>query len=211
MIILLPIVIFFIFGLLFKVYLSSKVKNRIKSIEKFVEEENELNFSRAKPIPENFFMNINVDFFKNEIFENIEKNLNKEDNTLSEIRKSILEKTTKPMVRLSENTSNTELKKNYGISNLDSIISAEGNYYDYIHGINNYSTLLIKHNYFEEAILSLEHCIYTLKCDVLPTFKNLIDLYKKNTDIPNIEKLKKYVIENDLYSDEFKNKIISYI
>ena len=211
--ILLPVIAIFSIGIIFKTVVSNTNLNNIKTFKKVMEEEQRANFSRFKEIPQDLIITASPTFL-NEI--EFEKYDNLEDytiNTLIKYKNLLLIKSNRHMMRLNPLLANKELKKQFGIANLDNIIKGEENYYDYVHTLNTFAESLIKHNQYENAKKVLSHAIYDIDSNIIKSYSLLISLYKSIGEEHKIKEFEEHLnkietLQNDI---EFKGKLLELV
>jgi len=85
------------------------------------------------------------------------------------------------MIRFEEPISNLELKKQYGLSQMDIIAQYEENFIEYLKALTNWAEELVKENNPADAITILETAI-SLGAEFRNTYKLAADIYAANID-----------------------------
>ena len=205
--IIIPFLVFFFFAMAFKLALSKESNKRRRSFEQILYDEQQANFKRARAIPQEALIKPNIDFLRDEIFDTYPAEVN--DTTISifnKIKSNILEKGTGAMMKIDPLLSNKGLKEQFGVANLESIINAEENYYNYIHDLNTYGEMLIKHSMTTQSEKVMEHCVYEMKSNIIKSYTTLNESYKENNATEKIEQLKQYVNRIETFQDEIELK-----
>ena len=168
--ILLPLATFASIFFCFRILVNGRGEKRRRQLEQMIDDEHESNFSRSKPIPNNMELNINADFLNTDMFTYYPTDIQDHTiSTLESMRINIIEKSKRPMIKVEKDKTNKELKEEFGIANLDRIISGDDNLYKYLHSINSYADLLIQYNMKPAAKKILEHAVNDLKSDIKKT------------------------------------------
>ena len=195
-----PLIVLFIFAVIFKTILATKTKNYDKTLKEIVDEEHLASFSRAKDLPTDFFRKIDTNFIEQKIFDSkpdqikiLYNNFYKKNGNLIAI----------PPFEMS----NLTIKKNYGLQNLENLIDAEENYYNYINSINSLANALITEKDFELAETLLLYSIKELNSNLLKSYQLIFDLYEKISDIEKATDLKNYINNSTKIEDNIRKKI----
>ena len=147
--------------------MNQRTNKRKRYLEQFIDEEQESNFSRSKPIPNNMELKVNSDFLNDAVFEEFpEETPEHIKTTLETMRNNLLEKSKRPMMKIEKEKTNKELKQEFGVANLEKIIAGDENLYNYLHGLNSYGDMLIRHNMKQAAKLVLEHAVKDINSDI---------------------------------------------
>lgn len=83
---------------------------------------------------------------------------------------------------------NTELKLEYGVANLNTLTIYDQNYTDTLIGLDTIAHVLAEDGLEEEAIRYLEYAV-SIKTDISTTYELLVQLYKKHEKSRKIENL----------------------
>ncbi len=187
------------------------LKKHIQKKEEFLNREREANFSTKKKINEELFLKPNGDILPFYFYEIDENNLeNVKLKRINKIQKDIQQCLCKPMIKLSSDISNTELKEMFGYGNLENLIDGEHNYNNYIKYLNNWSEALMALGKYEEATIILQEALEQ-GSDVSLTYTLLITTYY-NTDKDKLRIFIKKIRNRTDYpiSDLVYKKIISH-
>lgn len=162
--------IFLILSLIFVLWLTYEIQkhNKIETKHKnnFWEHEYQANFARAKDISSLNYIIVPIDSLPF-------KNLKSKD--FLDIQSSIQELSKKPLLNLSGKT-NTDLKYQYGVKNLESLMEYDQNYLLFIRKLNEWAHLLYQNNFIQEAKTVLEYAV-SLKTDIRTSYTLLADIY----------------------------------
>lgn len=169
--------------IIFQTFLKRSSRNYEKQKEKFLKEEQEASYSRSNEIEEQRYIKPSILDLK--VIDVLDVKT-EPDTEVYNIQSDILKLATKPMLHLKE--SNLELKKMYGVANLEYIIQCEENYNTFLSKLNSFAESLIKLQKTEEAIKILEEAI-KLGTDYSKSFKLLADLYNKKNDKASLRRL----------------------
>lgn len=173
-------------------YYESKKANRNekKNQEAFLLRERQANLTRKKDISDLPYLYINMRPF---VLPTIE------DTELAEQMGYLSSLESQPLLNLSA-YSNTELKENYGVANLDYLSKCDSNYAIFIRSITKLSQRLFDLGYSKEAICILEYAV-SVSCDSSTIYRLLAAIYKKENMVDKIEELIEH-IPSDIYARE---------
>jgi len=204
--IIIPVMFFFGLGVAFRSIVSGTAKRESREAKKALAEDREANFSRSVAVPNEKFFTPNLDYLNIKDYPNIQ-----EDIVLSRLFESLERSANKKMIRLSPPMTNFEIKKTYGVVNLDLITTCEGNYYNYIHGLNNFAEALIKREQYDKAEAILKHCIVDAQSNVSKSFKLIMSLYEGKKDRTGLSDILLYVIKLDTlkHDADLKERILA--
>lgn len=212
--IILPILFFFVIAFSFRSFLNKVTSSRKKSLEQIIDEDHESNFYRIKEIPQSLKIVPNIDFLFLEEFSTYNESISLEEReTLNLFKDNIIKKSKNEMFRLNPMLSNIEIKKQFGIANLDSIIIAEEMYYSFIHSLNNYGEILLKYNLNAQAEKVMDFTVNQLKSNILKSYILLIESYSKTGSTDKINIFKETISKIETLQDEIelKEKIILFL
>jgi hypothetical protein len=200
---------FIVVGVLITLFLSTGIWVSMKlkkssvdydmDVDKYIEEESEANFARAKQIDAELFFSPN-----RELTDNIK--LNTTDTQIIKLIAAVEKLYDKQMLCFDRVMSNKELKLAYGLANLDSIILYEGNFVNYIRAMINLGKELNDADILEETARI---------GSVFPnTYYLLTDIYAETNQKDKLYDLKIQLMKNkpkfdDDYSFEQCNKYIN--
>ena len=208
-----PVIAFIIMAMLFKGALSRDTRKRNESFEKILQEEQDANFYRSQNIPKEIFITADPSFLNNKIYtkEGYGNHISDASlETLEKLKDNITQKAKHTMVRLTPKVSNKDLKKQYGIANLDTLINGEESYYNYIHSLNIFAETLLKYEQHPQATDVLNHAVHNMKSSVIKSYTLLFDLYKSTNNKEETIKLENHINQMDTLQNEldFKTKLI---
>jgi len=107
------------------------------------------------------------------------------------------------MVNLTQ-FSNTDLKFQYGVANLNTLTEYDTNYNELITLLHNYGTILSRDGYDRQALCVLEYAI-SIGSDISGTYTLCADIYQKSNHCDKLDWLKK---EAENISTSRKDSII---
>ena len=114
------------------------------------------------------------------------------------------------MVRFAEPISNVELKKMYGVSQLDSISQYEENYHDYLKCLGEWAKFLEKNERTEDALTVLLYTI-ELGTEFRAPYKLATDIYFSKGDRGAIFALLDKTADTHFNDPAMRQSIVSYI
>ena len=114
------------------------------------------------------------------------------------------------MVRFTEPISNVELKKMYGVSQLDSITQYEENYHDYLRCLGEWAEALAKDGRVDDALEVLSYAV-ELGTEFRAPYKLMCDLYLARRDRESVFALLEKVGSNHFTDPAMRQSIKSYI
>jgi len=170
------VVAFIIWACVFTFYkLKRGSKQRRNAINAFIEDEREANSARKHEIEGEFFFvpDLAAIPLLNDGSAQEEKVINFSKRT---------------MISFPERVSNTELKKLYGPSQLESITQYEENYSDYLAALIALAERRIETGNSEEALVILEHTL-ALKSDYRKSYQLTAELYAAKNEKDKLEAL----------------------
>lgn len=128
------------------------------------------------------------------------------DNQIKKIQDGFKNLLEKKIINLSHMT-NTELKLEYGVANLNTLMDADTNYGELVRLLHNYGKRLYELDYIDESIEVLEYSI-SIGSDMSITYKLLADIYIKNN---MSEKFNELIISAENLESLTKDSILSYL
>lgn len=174
--------IFLICIILFTIIIRVKLKRSDSSSsaanENFWEREHQANFARAKDITTLDYINTPDDLLPfGDTTDERELDLQKQvQNCLS----------TK-MLNLSQYT-NTDLKEQFGIANLEALSDYDQNFLTFSHALNNWGVYRYEQKDFENAKIILEYAL-SLRCDISSIYITLGHIYAHENDLAKLDGL----------------------
>lgn len=124
----------------------------------------------------------------------------KEDSTLNSYRDTIIKLSDKRILNLS-GISNTQLKEQYGIANLQRLIEYENNYIILVSILYKWASRLYDSSYVDEARIVLEYAL-SLKIDVPGAYKLLAEIYRQQSKPDKIEELINQLSDINIHGKE---------
>ncbi len=177
--------------IIFNTIIKMSVKKNEKKKSEFIENEREAAFYRSKPIEEERYIKPNIENFK---VMDKKENYTDEELYVYNLQQKLIEISQKTMAHFTE--SNIELKKMYGINNLESIIQWEENYTNFLHKANSFAKALNQLNKKEEAIKILEEAI-RVGLDFPQSLIFLADIYNETNNKEKLENLYQLTKQNN--------------
>lgn len=175
--ILYPILLFAFIFFCFRVVINKRGESRRRYLEQLLDDEQASNFSRAKPIPDHVYVQLNTDFLHDPALTDYPADLaDHVKTTLETMRTNALQKSKQPMMKIEKDQTNTMLKEAFGVANLEKIIAGDENLYNYLHSLNNYAELLIKSHMKPAATLVLQHAVHELGSEITKSHELLKSL-----------------------------------
>ena len=190
---------FIIILILLQIYLKKNNKKTAHSNEEFFNRESEANKTRRRDISNLDYITIPDDlpFIKTDIA------------SISNAGQNIINLKDKKILNLSGKT-NTDLKLEYGVANLNELTQYEDNFQILCREIINISKALIENNYEAEAVKFLEFGIQ-IRSDLSANYTMLAEIYSRNGETDKLENLKKYAETlKTITKDSIIKKIESY-
>lgn len=128
------------------------------------------------------------------------------DNLIKKYQNGFCNLVDKKIVNLS-NMTNTDIKMEYGVGNLNTLIDADTNYNELVKLLHNYGKRLNELGFQTEAIEILEYSI-SIGSDMSITYKLLTDIYIQNH---MSDKLNQLIESAERLESLTKNSILSYL
>lgn len=176
--------IFFICFIVFAIWLRVKLRNTDSSKDsesrEFWEREQRANFARTKDISHLDYLIVPDDalpFSKNNISDERELDLEEQ----------VKDAAGRKMLNLSA-YSNTDLKEQYGISNLEELSNCDQNYLIFIRRLANWGTYLYENRDFIRARQIMEYSL-SINSDISSVYITLGHIYAKNDETSKIDEL----------------------
>jgi hypothetical protein len=174
---------FFASFIVFCIWLSYQLRRQRKKEknlnESFWEREAAANNTRKKPLDDVEYITIPFDF--------LPMNTMKEDLKVAECHKILSTLSEQKIVNLTGLT-NTDLKLQYGVANLNFLSECDQSYTVLVRTLQKWASLLYENGYMEESKSILEFAVST-KTDVSSTYALLSEIYKKTGQTDKIESL----------------------
>jgi len=194
------ILIFGLVGILFLVFRNG-FKNRYKLSNKFLEDEMAANTARRREVEPEFYYVPDIDALP--VNENAEGDiLKKQSHAISCASKT--------MLHFPKKMSNLELKKAYGVANLEIITGLEENYGRYISALLAWAEALLKEDAESTSAITILENTVQLGSEFRKSYLLLADYYGKNHSIHGLDHLLERVTEQ--FEDEgIKRQLLQYI
>ncbi len=188
----------YVFGLtiMLAFWLNSKMRKSYaehkKGIDEFLSDEVEANFSRKKSIEPEFFYIPNIAGLP--------------------VNNKVIELSEKKMLRFPERLGNTELKRRYGLANLEFITEYEENLQKYVRALLQLAEKFISEKDYTNGEAVLNECI-NAGSDLSKVYMLLADIYVQTDNKPKLESLKENVSSSHIFNDNelTRKKILDYI
>ena len=164
---------FIIFLLVLNIFIHKDGSAQKKTEEDFCKREQEANFTRRKDISNLGYLTIPL--------EKIPQTLH------TEAEKKLVSLSSCQMLNLTGKT-NTDLKLEYGVANLDTLMECDNNFTEFVKAVSVYAGELIEANQQEEAQTLLELAV-SYHADSTTIFTLLADLYQQKGQTNQIQSL----------------------
>lgn len=132
-----------------------------------------------------------------------------EDPTANQYRDTIMALSNEKILNLS-GLSNTDLKLQYGVANLNPLTEYDNNYIKLISTLHKWGQHLHKIGDIQGAISVLEYAVFC-KTDALITYKLLAQIYNKQNDTDKIDSLIKVISDSNMSRKDELIKAISML
>ena len=209
-------IVLFMVGIMLVVIFSIRLlinrgnKNYGDSFREFAAQEREANTTRSKELPEELFFVPNMQLLNNITSNRAElERVEGSEAAANRFCDSIMELTSKKMLKFDSGITNTELKFTYGATNLVNITEYEENHTTYVNLLNEYAHELYKSGLYEEAKRVLLECIRA-KTDVGSVYLLLANIYGETGKDGELRDFCKLADESGI-NVIFKNKITEYV
>jgi len=186
----LPILIL-IFAAWLNIQLRKAGRGQKDSDDNFWSRESRANLSRSRDISNLDYITIDLNRLPLE---------DKEDASLNSYRDTIIKLSDKRILNLS-GISNTQLKEQYGIANLQRLIEYENNYIILVSILYKWARRLYDSSYIDEARIVLEYAL-SLKIDVPGAYKLLAEIYRQQNKPDKIEELISQLSDINIHGKE---------
>ena len=171
MFIFLAVFIIFVLILNFAIHKNNHSQENVQ--EQFWENERQANFTRRKDIHNLNYLTIPI--------EKIPQNLH------TDAEKTLLELCNKKMLNLSGKT-NTDLKLEYGVANLEELSLCDSRFYDFVCAVSTYAGELLENGQTDAARELLELAV-TYHADNSSIYTQLAELYKEKGETGKLPSL----------------------
>lgn len=176
--------IFFICFIVFAIWLRVKLRNTNSSKDSesnaFWEREQRANFARTKDISHLDYLTVPNDVLP------FSKNIISDEREL-DLEEQVKDAAGRKMLNLSA-YSNTDLKEQYGIANLEELSNCDQNYLIFIRRLANWGTYLYETGDFTRARQIMEYSL-SIKSDISSVYITLGHIYAKNDETAKIDEL----------------------
>ena len=122
----------------------------------------------------------------------------------------VLRTSRRTMIRFEVPESNVDLKKRYGVSQLESITLYEENFHDFLKSLGEWAQALHKEGNTECALQVLEYAI-ELGSEFRGTYKLAADIYAHERDAYALEQLMQMAQNNYFKDPAMQKHVLSYI
>ena len=175
-------------------------RNRYKKWNDYLEEDKAANTARRRDVEPEFFYTPDIDSLP--INDDAEEKI-------KEKQEKVIRCAENTMVLFPEKRTNIELKKAYGVANLEKVVGYEENYQRYISALIEWAEALIEHNNSEDAAEILEKTV-EMGSEFRKTYTHLADYYASKGNSQGLNYLMDKVAE--LFTDEgIKQRLLQYI
>ena len=183
--------------LIFVVAIVTKRHGRLQDAKnrRFLEEEQAANLARKREIDPELFFYANL-------------------NNLPPVPESdphrVLRTSRRTMIRFEVPESNVDLKKRYGVAQLDSITLYEENFHDFLKSLGVWAQALHDEGNARDALLVLEYAI-ELGSEFRGTYKLAADIFAYERDAYALEQLLQMAVDNHFKDPAMQEHVLSYI
>ena len=175
--------------ILFVIWVTIESARRNKKDNKmtqgFWDRESKANHVRKKPLTDLPYITIPL--------ESLPFSMMKDDSGIQDCQKTILELSEKQIVNLTGLT-NTDLKLQYGTSNLSTLSEYDGNYTTLVSTLFMWAQILYNNTYVDGAQAILEYAV-SIKADISGVYKILCTIYSEKQQPEKIKLLEETVGE----------------
>ena len=169
--------------ILFVIWVTIEIARRNKKDNKmtqgFWDRESKANHVRKKPLTDLPYITIPL--------ESLPFSMMKDDSGIQDCQKTILELSEKQIVNLTGLT-NTDLKLQYGTSNLSTLSEYDGNYTTLVSTLFMWAQILYNNTYVDGAQAILEYAV-SIKADISGVYKILCTIYSEKRQPEKIKLL----------------------
>ena len=162
---------------------------------RFLEEEQAANLARKREIEPELFFYANLD-------------------GLPRIPESdphkVLRTSKRTMIRFDMPESNVDLKKRYGVGQLDSITQYEENYHDFLKSLGEWAQALHDQGNVDGSLQVLEYAI-ELGTEFRGAYRLAADIYAYERDVYALEQLLQMAEDNHFNDSAMQEHVLSYI
>ena len=122
----------------------------------------------------------------------------------------VLRASKRTMIRFDKPESNVDLKKRYGVAQLDSITLYEENFHDFLKSLGEWAQALHSEGYIEDALQVLEYAI-GLGSEFRGTYRLAADIYAYERDAYALDQLFQIAQDNYFKDPAMQEHVLSYI
>ena len=122
----------------------------------------------------------------------------------------VLRTSKRTMIRFEVPESNVDLKKRYGVAQLDSITLYEENFHDFLKSLGDWAQSLHGENNVDDALQVLEYAI-GLGSEFRGAYKLAADIYASERDAYALEQLQQMAQNNYFRDPAMQEHVLSYI
>lgn len=172
-----------------------------EALSSFLAKEDNANASRKKDISNLNYIKVPLDSFPFDITLNNEK----KQMQISEYKKQIHKLSEAKMLNLI-GVSNTELKENYGVANLELLTTYDMNYASYLRTLQLFAECIYE-EHPEKAVKVLEYCL-SIGTDISGTYDLLGHYYMEHNELQKFESLyDKIPVKDSISGKVIANKL----
>ena len=177
--------------------MATKRRGRLQDAitRRFLEEEQAANAARKREIDPELYFEANLELLP-PIPENDPHN--------------VLRASRRTMLRFPEPLSNVELKKMYGVAQLESITLYEENFHDFLRTLGEWAKALHGENNQSGALQVLAYAI-GLGSELRGTYKLAAEIFSEKRDRRSLEQLLQAALDNHFNDKTVQEHIVSYI
>lgn len=177
--------LFFICFIVFVLWLRVKMRKSDSKLSSeqnaFWERENKANFARSRDISQLDYIIVTEQDLPFSFSPSIE------DEKEKDLEQQVLEASKRKILNLSA-YSNTDLKEQYGIANLEELSNCDQNYLLFIRALANWGTYLYEKKDFSRAKQIMEYSL-SIGSDISSVYATLGHIYAKENDTAKIDEL----------------------
>ena len=122
----------------------------------------------------------------------------------------VLRTSKRTMIRFEEHESNVDLKKRYGVSQLESISLYEENFHDFLKSLGDWAQALHGDGDVDGALQVLMYAI-NLGSEFRGTYRLAADIYAYERDLHALEQLLQMAVDNHFKDPAMQEHVLSYI
>ncbi|MCL2170122.1 MAG: hypothetical protein FWB74_08880 [Defluviitaleaceae bacterium] len=167
------------------VRLASKSGKVRQKAEKLIAENEAANTARAREIEDEHFFKPELDKLPIRTFTAEEMSL---PHPVYLWQNKVVQGASKKMLRFGSEQSNVELKRRYGLANLEFVARYEENFTNFCHGLRHWAQVLLLEGNEADAQMVLEFAVHA-GSEISLTYTMLADIYKNQNDVQKLKEL----------------------